>query len=102
MLTKLIGWASASFEKSVGQPALPHIVIALNATDPGIDATQWDVKEATKKLLTDIELSIHGIPALQDHVDTWRAIGRVQRSPRVLLLICYGCEDTRKGTLHAD
>ena len=88
VLTKLIGWASASFEKSVGQPALPHIVIALNATDPGIDATQWDVEEATKKLLTDIKSSIHRIPALQEHVYAWRAIGRVVNTTKDLLE-CY-------------
>lgn len=88
VLTKLIGWASASFEKSVGQPALPHIVIALNATDLGIDAIQWDVEEATKKLLTDIESSINGIPALQDHVDAWRTIGRVVNTTKDLLE-CY-------------
>ena len=88
VLTKLIGWASASFEKSVGQPALPHIVIALNATDPGIDANQWDVEEATRKLLTDIESSILKIPALQEHVYAWRAIGRVVNTTKDLLE-CY-------------
>ncbi|KAK0515924.1 hypothetical protein JMJ35_001958 [Cladonia borealis] len=88
VLTKLIGWASASFEKSVGQPALPHIVIALNATDGGIDAIQWDVREATKKLLADVESSIDKIPALQQHVDSWRTLGRVIKTTKDLLE-CY-------------
>lgn len=88
MLTKLIGWASASFEKSLGQPALPHIIIALNATDLAIDATQWDVKEATNKLLSSVETAINTIPALQDHVAWWRANGRIIHTTKDLLE-CY-------------
>lgn len=88
VLTKLVGWASASFEKSLGQPALPHIIIALNATDLAIDASQWDVKEATNKLLSSVETAINTIPALQDHVAWWRANGRVIHTTKDLLE-CY-------------
>lgn len=88
VLTKLVGWASASFEKSLGQPALPHIIIALNATDLAIDASQWDVKEATKSLLSSVETAINTIPALQDHVAWWRANGRIIHTTKDLLE-CY-------------
>ncbi|KAL8929810.1 MAG: hypothetical protein Q9208_000954 [Pyrenodesmia sp. 3 TL-2023] len=88
VLTKLVGWASASFEKSLGQPALPHIIIALNATDLAIDASQWDVKEATNKLLSSVETAINTIPALQGHVAWWQKNGRVIRTTKDLLE-CY-------------
>ncbi|KAL8906193.1 MAG: hypothetical protein Q9171_006376 [Xanthocarpia ochracea] len=88
VLTKLVGWASASFEKSLGQPALPHIIIALNATDLAIDASQWDVEEATNKLLSSVESAINTIPSLQDHVAWWRANGRVIHTTKDLLE-CY-------------
>ncbi|KAL8916178.1 MAG: hypothetical protein Q9172_006425 [Xanthocarpia lactea] len=88
VLTKLVGWASASFEKSLGQPALPHIIIALNATDLAIDASQWDVEEATNKLLSSVESAINTIPILQDHVAWWRANGRVVHTTKDLLE-CY-------------
>ena len=88
MLTKLVQWAAASFEKSLGQPALPHIIIVLNATDLAIDPTQWDVKEATRKLLSDVESSIERIPALQDQLETWRTKGRLIKTTKDLLE-CY-------------
>ena len=88
MLTKLIEWASASFESSLGQPALPHIIIALNATDLSINAEQWEVEEATRKLLFDIENSINKVPALQSHIQKWRAVGRSISTTKELLE-CY-------------
>ena len=84
----MIRWAAASFEKSLGQPALPHIIIVLNATDLTIDPTQWDVKEATRKLLSDVESSIERIPALQDQLEKWRTKGRVIKTTKDLLE-CY-------------
>lgn len=88
VLPKLILWAAASFEKSLGQPALPHIIIVLNATDLKIDPTQWDVKEATRKLLSDVESSIERIPALQDQLERWRTKGRLIKTTKDLLE-CY-------------
>ena len=88
MLTKLIGWASTSLEKSLGQPALPHVIIVLNATDLAIDAGQWDVSEATRKLLSDVEASIERIPALQTELGNWRAKGRSIKTTKDFLE-CY-------------
>ncbi|MCJ1354083.1 MAG: hypothetical protein MMC33_004070 [Icmadophila ericetorum] len=88
VLPKLIGWALTSIEKSLGQPALPHVIIALNATDLSIDPSQWDVDEATQKLLSDVQSSINTIPFLQEHVDKWRANGRRINTTKDLLE-CY-------------
>lgn len=88
MLRKLIAWASASFEKSLGQPALPHLIIVLNATDLAIDASQWDVREATQKFLSDVETSIERIPAFQAQLEFWRAKGCPIRTTKDLLE-CY-------------
>ena len=106
VLKKLIGWASTSFEKSLGQPALPHIIIALNATDLSIDPHQWDVKEATRKLLSDVEGSVEKIPALKTYVEKWRLNGRTIRTTKDLLE-CYYSSITvvripGKRTLYAD
>lgn len=85
MLKKLIAWASASFEKSLGQPALPHIIVVLNATDLAIDGSQWDVKEATRKFLSDVETSIESIPSFQAQLEFWRAKGCLIRTTKDLL-----------------
>lgn len=88
MLKKLIAWASASFEKSLGQPTLPHIIIVLNATDLAIAGSQWDVKEATRKFLSDVETSIESIPTFQAQLEYWRAKGLLIRTTKDLLK-CY-------------
>ncbi len=85
MLKKLIAWASASFEKSIGQPTLPHIIIVLNATDLAIDASQWDVKKATRKFLADVETSIDRVPAFQAELEFWRTKGYSIRTTKDLL-----------------
>ncbi len=88
MLQKLIAWASESYEKSLGQPALPHVIIVINATDLAIDASQWDVTEATRKFLSDVETSIERIPALQAQLAFWRAEARSIKTTKDLLE-CY-------------
>ena len=88
MLQKFIAWASESFEKSLGQPALPHVIIVLNATDLAIDASQWDVTEVTWKFLSDVETSIERIPDLQAQLAYWRAEARSIKTTKDLLE-CY-------------
>ena len=88
MLTKLIKWASSSFEKSLGQPALPHIIVVLNATDLAIDASQWDIEEATRKFFSDIEASVEKFPALQTEVSKLCLAGRSINTTKDLLE-CY-------------
>ncbi len=89
VLQKLIAWASESYEKSIGQPALPHIIVVLNATDLAIDANQWDVTEATHKFLTDVETSIERIPALQAQLAYWRLAARSIKTTKDLLECFY-------------
>ena len=88
VLTKLIRWASSSFESSLGQPALPHLIIALNATDLAIDARQWDVDEATRKFLSDNETAVGIMPDLQTFVSKWRLAGHTINTTKDLLE-CY-------------
>lgn len=88
VLQKLIAWASESYEKSLGQPALPHLIIVLNATDLAIDASQWDITEATRKFLSDVETSIERIPALQALLAYWQTEARSIKTTKDLLE-CY-------------
>jgi hypothetical protein len=88
VLEKLLDWASASIEKSLNQPALPHMIIALNASDLSLDERQWGVEEATRCLLSDIEGAIHRVPRFQEYAKLWRDAGRVINTTRDLLE-CY-------------
>ncbi|KAF2735254.1 FabD/lysophospholipase-like protein [Polyplosphaeria fusca] len=78
-LRRLLEWGAASLEKSVNQPALPHAIIALNATDVGVATDQWDVRTATDSLLDANKDSldrINGVPYFRQLAEQWRAKGR--------------------------
>lgn len=62
--------------------------MALNKTDLTIEASQWDAKEATRKLFLDVESSIERIPDLQAEILKWRTMGRTIRTTKDLLE-CY-------------
>lgn len=88
VLSRLVSWASASIEKSLNQPALPHVIIALNATDMSIDQNQWDVNEATKKLMSDIKGAVNRVPEFQNLAHFWGIRGKTVNTMQDLLE-CY-------------
>jgi hypothetical protein len=88
VLEKLIQWGALSIDASLNQPALPHAVIVLNATEAGVDEGEWDVETATRRLLADIHGAVHREPALQGYVDAWARRGRTVGDTSALLA-CY-------------
>jgi hypothetical protein len=88
VLEKLLDWASASIEKSLNQPALPHVIIALNATDLKIDEKQWNVEDATHILMSDIEGAISRVPRFAEYALLWKQAGRTIKTTKDLLE-CY-------------
>lgn len=88
-MEKLLRWADTSFEKSVNQPLLPHAVIALNATDNAINSQQWDVSEATKTLLSDVDDAIASVPKFAKYAEFWRCRGKKVRTMKDLLECFY-------------
>jgi hypothetical protein len=88
VLTKLVQWASVSMEKSLNQPALPHAIIALNATDMAIDSNQWETQHSTDKLLSDVRDAVRKIPMLQERAAQWQDKGRIINNTKDLLY-CY-------------
>lgn len=88
VLSLLIKWASASFEKSVGQPALPHAVIALNATDTKVGQQEWDPKYTTELLMSNVAGAIGRDPEYSALQAYWVGRGRRIRTMKDLLE-CY-------------
>jgi hypothetical protein len=77
-----------SLEKSVGQPILPHAIIAVNVTNIQVDPKEWDVDHATEQLLESVKNSLESVPKFHSLVLEWRSRGR--RINTVLDLIrCY-------------
>ncbi|KAM7215074.1 hypothetical protein V8F06_009528 [Rhypophila decipiens] len=89
VLPLLVEWARSSIDKSVNQPTLPHIVVALNATDNMVDANQWDTNFATTKLLEDVRESVNQVPDLQRTVEQLRYDGMEIPTTKELLEFYY-------------
>jgi len=69
VVEQLIVWASTALEKSTNQPVLPHVIIALNATENAIDPQQWDVDFATTDLLNIASKSIFTKPSFRKYIE---------------------------------
>lgn len=87
MLGKLLEWGVVSVDKSLNQPALPHVIIVLNATE-NFDDDEWDVENATRNLLDDISGAIDRRPSFRELAQLWRDAGRTIKSTKDLLH-CY-------------
>lgn len=72
VVEQLIVWASTALEKSTNQPVLPHVIIALNATENAIDPQQWDVDFATTDLLNIASKSIFTKPSFRKYIELWK------------------------------
>lgn len=88
VLSKLLDWASVSLEKSLNQPMLPHAIIALNATDLGVNQLEWDFEYATNQLLNSMARVILRDSAYREHVKYWSNDGR-KIATMEDLLNCY-------------
>ncbi|KAI0888475.1 uncharacterized protein GGS22DRAFT_198203 [Annulohypoxylon maeteangense] len=88
VLDKLVRWGAASVDKSLNQPALPHAIIVLNATED-VDEKEWDVATATKTLISAIQGAIEREPALDEYVQVWRKRGKEIESTEDLLKQYY-------------
>lgn len=89
VLKQLVSWASISFDKSLNQPSLPHVIIVLNATEPGINDSQWDTETATEALLGNYKDSIHQVPALVEVLTQLQGKGKTIETTKELLEYYY-------------
>lgn len=79
VLMKLLDWGVSALEKSINQPALPHCVVALNGTDPGVDDKEWDTDYATQSLLSTVKGAldyVEGVPRFRELAEHWRSLGK--------------------------
>jgi len=84
----LIEWAAAALEKSTNQPVLPHVIIALNASENAIDPAQWDVNFATIWLMQSIGEALTK-PSLKEYARSRTGSRKEIRTAEDLLLSYY-------------
>ncbi|KAF2758985.1 hypothetical protein EJ05DRAFT_499409 [Pseudovirgaria hyperparasitica] len=89
VLSKLLGWASASMEKSLNQPTLPHAIIALNATDMEVDPREWEPEFATRTLMANVAGAIHRDSGYRQLADYWSSQEGRRINTTKDLLECY-------------
>ncbi|OCL08081.1 hypothetical protein AOQ84DRAFT_293846 [Glonium stellatum] len=90
-LQLLLDWGSASLEKSVNQPALPHAIIVVNATEQSVDPKEWDIGHATETLLKAVSQALDpfiGAPEFLRRAYFWRSQGIRIESMKDLIR-CY-------------
>ncbi|KAF2465829.1 FabD/lysophospholipase-like protein [Lindgomyces ingoldianus] len=92
-LKKLLEWGQRSLEKSTNQPALPRAIVALNATEIGVDESEWDIDKATASLLSSVKNALHpqhGVPSFQALARFWEQKGIRITSVYDLIRCYYG------------
>lgn len=92
MLTKLLDWGVSALEKSINQPALPHAIVVLNATDPNVDDREWDTNYATQSLLSSVKGAldyVEGVPRFRELAEYWRKLGKHIYTVEDLILRYY-------------
>jgi hypothetical protein len=72
VLEQLVEWAAAALEKASNQPVLPHVIIALNASENSIDETLWDPKVATLAVLESISRTVNQNATFKKYAQFWR------------------------------
>lgn len=69
---KLVEWAAAALEKSSNQPALPHAIVVLNASENDINGDLWDVQVATRSLLENLSKTVLQNVIFKKRAQFWR------------------------------
>ncbi|KAI1771432.1 hypothetical protein F4818DRAFT_454557 [Hypoxylon cercidicola] len=85
---RLIQWAVVVIETSSNQPALPHAIIALNASEHGLDSHLWDVLHNTENILNDLSHTIEKNEMFKKWAQFWKDRGKTIDSLYDLIL-CY-------------
>lgn len=88
MFEKLVKWAAAAIETSSNQPVLPHVVIALNATEHDIEENLWDVKFSTETILQDLAYTVNRNETFKKWAQFWRERGK-PIDTLLELVLCY-------------
>lgn len=89
ILERLVDWAAAALEKSSNQPALPHAIIAFNASENDIPEELWDVDHSTQALMESLSRTVYQNDTFKKHAQFWRERGRQIESVHELILSYY-------------
>ena len=82
-------WAAAALEKSSNQPALPHAIVVLNASENDIDQSLWDIPTATSSLFESLSRTVFHNDTFRKCAQFWRDRSRPIETVEQLLYSYY-------------
>jgi energy-coupling factor transporter ATP-binding protein EcfA2 len=85
---RLVQWAAAAIETSSNQPVLPHAIIALNASENGLEDNKWKVSYNTENILYDLQHTVNSNETFKKWAQFWRERGK-KIDGLLDLIICY-------------
>jgi hypothetical protein len=89
VLEHLVNWADAALETSSNQPVLPHVIIALNASENNIDEQLWDPEFATSTVLESLSRTVFQNTIFKRYAQFWRERKRLIETVSQLIRSYY-------------
>ncbi|KAL1602434.1 hypothetical protein SLS60_005850 [Paraconiothyrium brasiliense] len=89
VLEQLVSWAAAALETSSNQPILPHAIIVLNASENDIDESEWDLDNATTKILESLSRIVFKNTVFKKYAQFWRERRKQIETVEQLMLSYY-------------
>jgi hypothetical protein len=84
-----VEWAAAALEKASNQPVLPHVIIALNASENNIEEALWDPDVATSTVLESMSRTVYRNSTFKKYAQFWRERKRSIESVESLIRSYY-------------
>lgn len=74
---------------SSNQPVLPHVIIALNASENDIDSSLWDVGTVTDSVLDSLARTVNQNETFKKYAQFWRERNKTIDDIGQLILMYY-------------
>lgn len=78
-----------ALETSSNQPTLPHAIIVLNASENDIDESEWDLDNATTKVLESLSRTVYKNAVFKKYAQFWRERKKEIETVEQLMLSYY-------------
>lgn len=89
VFVRLVDWAAAALEMSSNQPVLPHVIIALNASENDIDPSLWDVFNVTSSIFDSLARTVNQNETFKKYAQFWRERNKTIDNMEQLILMYY-------------
>lgn len=97
VFVRLVDWAAAALEMSSNQPVLPHVIIALNASENDIDPSLRDVRTVTDSIFDSLARTVNQNQTFKKYAQFWRERNKKIENMEQLMLMYYSSVQVRQS-----